>query len=325
MIKFRTEVSLPCSGVRIHLGDRLLTIGSCFSDAIGGQLISNKLDVSVNPFGTTYNPISIHKLIQYAVSNRLIPENSYFQRGELFLHYDFHSAYSSLALPELKERVQSAIGNMNSFLKQAKWLIITYGTAWLYELKESRETVANCHKMPQALFGKSLLTQKKMLDSFDTMYHHLKSLNPEIQIILTVSPVRHIKETLVLNSVSKSILRVACHTITEQHHDVHYFPAYEILLDDLRDYRFYESDMIHPSETAEEYIWQKFGEQYFDDDLKGFLTKWKDIKTALNHRPFHSGSDAHQQFLRTTLRQLEELKPFVNVDEEIKMLKSQLS
>ncbi len=325
MIKFRTEVILHRAGERIQLADRLLTIGSCFSDAIGARLISNKMDASVNPFGTIYNPISIHKLIQYAVSNRQIPENSYFQRGELFLNYDFHSAYSSLNLPELKQRVQSAIGNTHSFLKQAKWLIITYGTAWIYELKVSRETVANCHKMPEGRFNKLLLTQRKMLDSFDTMYHHLKSLNPGIHIILTVSPVRHIKETMVLNSVSKSILRVGCHTISEQHHDVHYFPAYEILLDDLRDYRFYQPDMIHPSETAEEYIWQKFGEQYFDDELKNFLTKWKDVKTALNHRPFHSGSDAHQQFLRTTLRQLEELKPLVNVDEEITMLKKQIS
>jgi GSCFA family len=325
MIKFRTEVLLPRSNARIHLADRLLTIGSCFSDAIGAQLVSNKLGASVNPFGTIYNPLSIHKLIQYAVSNRLIPENSFLQRGEVFLHYDFHSMYSSLDLQELKERIQSAIGATHSFLHQAQWLFITYGTAWVYELKDSLEIVANCHKMQQGLFNKFLLTQKKMLDSFDTMYHHLKLFNPGIQIILTVSPVRHLRETLELNSVSKSILRVACHTLTEQYQDVQYFPAYEILIDDLRDYRFYQSDLIHPSEIAEEYIWQKFGDQYFDEGLKDFMTKWKDIKAALHHRPFHLGSVSHQQFIQSTIKALEELKPTVNVDEELMLLKKQLT
>jgi hypothetical protein len=325
MTKFRTEIALTPSGRRISLADRLLTIGSCFSDAIGAQLISNKIDACVNPFGTIYNPISIHKLIQYAVLNRQIPENSFLRRGDVFLHYDFHSTYSSLNSQELRKRLQSSIGEIHSYLRRAQWLIITYGTAWVYELKDTQEIVANCHKMPQAWFTRLLLTQKKVLDSFDTMYHDLKLFNPEIQIMLTVSPVRHIKETLELNSVSKSILRVACHTITEQHQDVHYFPAYEILLDDLRDYRFYKPDMIHPSDVAEEYIWQKLSEQYFEQGLKDFLFKWKNIKTALQHRPFHSDSVAHQQFIEATISDLEELKATVNVDEEIMMLKKQLS
>ena len=130
--------------------------------------------------------------------------------------------------------------------------------------------------MPQSLFTKFLLTQKRILDSFETMYVELKALNPGIRIILTVSPVRHIKDTLELNSVSKSVLRVACHTLSHQHSDVRYFPSYEILLDDLRDYRFYNSDMIHPSDVAEEYIWEKFADQYFDDELKQFISKWKE-------------------------------------------------
>jgi hypothetical protein len=209
-------------------------------------------------------------------------------------------------------------------VQKADWLIITYGTAWVYELLETKEVVANCHKMPQTLFAKSLMTQKKVLDSFETMYGLLKSFNPNIKIIVTVSPVRHLKDTLELNSVSKSVLRVACHTLTEQYHDVLYFPSYEIMMDDLRDYRFYKSDMIHPTKDAEEYIWEKFVERFFDDSLKSFLKKWGEIRTALAHKPFHPTSSSHQKFLHQTLKKLLELKALVNVDQEVAMLEEQL-
>ena len=324
MNNFRTEVIVSPSPVRIRLTDSVLTIGSCFSNAIGAQLISNKITALVNPFGTTYNPHSIHRLIQYTTSNSIVSENSFVKRGGTVLHYDFHSSFSTQSQDELKTQVQSVISNTHNFLREAKWLIITYGTAWAYELIETNEVVANCHKMPQSLFTKFLLTQKRMLDSFETMYVELKAFNPGIRIILTVSPVRHVKDTLELNSVSKSVLRVACHTLSHQHRDVQYFPSYEILLDDLRDYRFYKSDMIHPSDIAEEYIWQKFVDQYFDDDLKQFISKWKDIRSALNHRPFHPGSPSHQKFVAETIRKLEELKDVVDVDKEIASL-SQLT
>ena len=321
MNNFRTEVIISPSATRMRLTDSVLTIGSCFSDAIGSQLISNKLNAQVNPFGTNYNPHSIHKAIQYAVSNRDASENSFVERHGLTLHYDFHSRFSSLSKQDLRTQLQSTISDTHNFLGKSNWLIITYGTAWVYELTESNEIVANCHKMPQPLFNKFLLTQKRILDSFQAMYAELKNFNPGIQIILTVSPVRHIKETLERNSVSKSVLRVACDTLSQQHSDVQYFPSYEILLDDLRDYRFYKPDMIHPSEVAEEYIWQKFGERYFDDHLIQFISTWKEIRSALNHRPFHPDSPAHQKFVAKTIKKLEELKDLINVDKEIASLR----
>jgi len=174
------------------------------------------------------------------------------------------------------------------------------------------------------MFTKSLMTQKKVLDSFDSMYQAISSVNPDLKILLTVSPVRHIKDTLELNSVSKSVLRVACHTITEQYRDVYYFPAYEIMMDDLRDYRFYKADMIHPSQVAEQYIWQKFAERYFDEELTTFLGKWEEIQSALAHKPFHPFSAAHQHFVKEMLKKLEELKGVVNVDEEAAFLSKQL-
>jgi hypothetical protein len=324
MQSFRTELVVPASTARISLSDSILTLGSCFSDAIGAYFLSNKIAVKINPFGTVYNPHSIHKVIQYALANQPIPENSFLKRSDIFLNYDFHSEFASASLSDLKKELEGIISDIHHFLRKSDWLIITYGTAWVYEMHETHEVVANCHKMPQNLFVKSLMTQKKILDSFETVYHLLKTFNPNIKIILTVSPVRHLKETIELNSVSKSVLRVACHTLTEQHSDVHYFPSYEIVMDDLRDYRFYKSDMIHPSEDAEQYIWEKFADHFFDEKLKSFLIKWSEIKTALAHKPFHPESSAHQNFLQQTLKKLIELKALVNVDQEMATLEQQL-
>ena len=323
MNNFRTELTLSASEARIRLTDSILTIGSCFSDVIGNQLILNKLKALVNPFGTIYNPFSIHQVIQHAINRSTISDTSFAQRQDSFLHYDFHSRFSAENKEELQQTLQSALSGAHDFLRKSNWLIITFGTAWVYELKETNSIVANCHKMPQGLFNKFLLTQKKILDSFETMYVDLKTLKPDLQIILTVSPVRHLKDTLELNSVSKSILRMACHTLSHQHSDVHYFPSYEIMLDDLRDYRFYKSDMIHPTELAEAYIWEKFVNRYFDEELKLFLAKWKDIRQALNHRPFNPGSVPHQKFVLETIKKLEELKHLVNVDKEIASLTDQ--
>jgi hypothetical protein len=324
MENYRTSISLPHIRKHISLSDRILTIGSCFSDTIGSSLDTFKLSANVNPFGTLYNPHSIHKVIQYAISNQSVPETTFLQRNDVFLNYDFHSTYSSMDLNLLKGQLKNLIATTQSFIRQTQWLFITYGTTWVYERNDTQEIVANCHKMPQSLFKKYLMTQKKVLDSFETMYQDLKSMNPGVNIILTVSPVRHLKDTLELNSVSKAVLRVACHTLTQQYADVHYFPAYEFLMDDLRDYRFYKPDMIHPSEAAEEYIWQKFCDQYFDEDLKTFLIRWKEIRSALAHKPFHPASSAHQQFVQETIKKLEELKGLVNVDKEMALLKKQL-
>ncbi len=226
MKNFRTELNLSASKARIRLTDSILTIGSCFSDAIGSQLLLNKLKVSVNPFGTIYNPFSIHKVIHHTISGSRISENSFAQRQDSVLHYDFHSRFSAASEEDLKRTLHSALADTHNFLRNSKWMIITYGTAWVYELKETNSIVANCHKVPQGLFNKFLLTQKKILDSFETMYLDLKALNPDLQIIITVSPVRHLKDTLELNSVSKSILRIACHTMAQQHPDVQYYPSY---------------------------------------------------------------------------------------------------
>jgi hypothetical protein len=178
--------------------------------------------------------------------------------------------------------------------------------------------------MPASNFKKYLLSQKKILEDFQLLHEELTAFNPDIQIILTLSPVRHLKDTVVLNSVSKSILRLTCHTLQETYSNTHYFPAYEIMLDDLRDYRFYKPDMIHPNEVAEEYIWERFAETLFDKSTSEFVGKWKSISAALKHKSFHPTSEGHQQFLRETLNKLNAISSTVDVDKEINMIKNQI-
>jgi len=325
METFRTPLEIMPSTAKISLSDKILTVGSCFSDVIGKQLESSKMGCSVNPFGILYNAHSIHKTLSLAALKHDVPEHTFLNRNGIFLNYDFHSELSSLDLSNLQKTLRNKIETAHDFLKKTQWLIITYGTSFVYERNDTNEIVANCHKMPQSMFKKEILTQKKILESFGNMYEDIKSANAKIQLILTVSPVRHLKETLELNSVSKSVLRVACHTIAEQHRDVEYFPSYEIMIDDLRDYRYYKEDMIHPSDVAEKYIWERFAQKYFDDPLKNFLSRWREIQMALAHKPFHPASQDHQKFLRETIKKLGELKEFVRVDEEIAYLSSQLS
>jgi hypothetical protein len=323
MTEFRTTVSCNPSNHFIGLKSPILTIGSCFADAIGTRLKINKIFSTPNPFGVIYNPHSIHKVLQYGIQNAFAPEPTYLFNNERYLNYDFHSELSSSKQEDLQKDINNSIEAVHRVLKSAQWLIITYGTAWVYQRNDNGDIVANCHKMPSTLFSKSLLTQEKIIASFDCCYNDLKKINPSIQIILTVSPVRHTKDTLELNSVSKSVLRLACHSISTAHNDVLYFPAYEIMMDDLRDYRFYKADMIHPTDVAEEYIWNKFIDCYADHELKKFLKAWKPIITALAHRPFHQNTTAHQQFLHETLQKLEALRTQVNVEEEIQFIKSQ--
>lgn len=324
MKDFRTELKVTPSRVPIHLKSAIFTQGSCFADAIGSRLAIYKQKACVNPFGVIYNPESIHKAISYSIFNEPVPEHTFLQSHEVFLNYDFHSEFSALGKEELAARLVDTIGSAHYFLKAADWLLLTYGTAWAYQRKDTGEVVANCHKLPSTMFTKSLLTSGAIVSSFSTFRDQLKRYNPSIRIILTVSPVRHLKDTLELNAVSKSVLRVACHDIVQEFDDVEYFPAYEIMADDLRDYRFYKADRLHPTEEAEDYIWEKFMERYFSPDLRDFVVKWNAILSAMRHKPFHPRAAAHQKFLRDTLERLNELKQLVDVEAEISLVKQDL-
>lgn len=324
MKDFRTELKMTPSDNPIDLKSRILTQGSCFADAIGDRLGTYKLQTMANPFGVIYNPESIHKALSYGIFNEPVPDHTFLQNHEVYLNYNFHSTFSALHPQDLSAKLTNTIGAVHYFLKDADWLVLTYGTAWVYHRKDTGEIVANCHKLPGAKFTRSLMTPEEVVSSFGEFYAQLKNLNPRIRVMLTVSPVRHLKDTHELNQVSKSVLRVACHYVASQFDDAEYFPAYELMMDDLRDYRFYKLDMLHPTTEAEDYIWEKFAERYFSAGLKEFVGKWTSVLSAIRHKPFHPTAIGHQQFLRDTLKKLEQWKDVVDVEEEMKLVRGQI-
>ncbi len=321
---FRTELSLKPARWKININDPILTLGSCFAQSMGLNFLQNKFQARVNSFGTTYHPISIHKLLNYVAFQEAPAQHTYIESGGIFYNYDFHSKISASTQQSVHKQINELIASLHYFIKNCKVLILTYGTSWIYERTDTGEPVANCHKLPAAFFSKRLVTIDEIQNSFRQTFHQLKSIQPLLQVILTVSPVRHLKDTLPFNAVSKSTLRVACHQISQEHSDIDYFPAYEIIMDDLRDYRFHKDDLIHPTEAAEKYIWDKFISTYFDDSTLSFLKHWSDVRNALNHRPSYPESNDHQKFLRETLELLEELKSTVNVDDELRVIRDQL-
>lgn len=319
---FRTEINCPPAHP-IGLKDCILTVGSCFADEFGLWLLNNKFNVLVNPFGTRYNPISIHKNILGSIATAL-DSRLFIEHHGLWHHLDYHSQWSGPNKDDLSMSIKRDQQRVKDYFQKADVLVITYGTAWVYHHIGLDSLVSNCHKLPGGDFEKRLLSVEEITQSFDTVYSEVKNIRPDIRIILTVSPVRHIKDTLVLNSASKATLRLACHALSNTYQPVEYFPSYEIMMDDLRDYRFYDRDKIHPSEEALEYISHKFSDQYFDHDTKSFIEKWNTIRQAMEHRPYHPHSLAHQHFLKELLCKLEEMKGIVHVDEEIKNIQSQI-
>jgi hypothetical protein len=315
MTNFRTTFPIPEAKHKISLDTSILTLGSCFADVVGNQLKDNKLDVNINPFGTLFNPLSIFKILSPTYTQA--DERLYVQNSEAWVHYDFHSQFSGNTKEELSTTLINTIAKVQNSILNTQCLVLTFGTSFIYKLLQPQSYVANCHKMPKNLFEKELLSVKDICKSFAILHKELKEINPNLRIILTVSPVRHTKDGMAENQVSKSILRAACHYLTTDYQDVEYFPSYEIMMDDLRDYRFYKPDMIHPNEVAEQYIFERFSETYFDDNLKDFIKKWQLISKALNHRPFNEKSVSYQQFLRKLLGDLEGISGLVNVEQEI--------
>lgn len=293
-------------------------MGSCFSEEIGTLLRENKFDCLSNPFGTIYNPHSIFKLLAKKVSANNITESQ-----GVFYHWDAHGVISGLTEEAVKSSFEEKQRELQSFLEEADWLIITLGTSFVYE-HENVGIVANCHKIPDKNFTKRLLPQKEIIDQFCEFHYYLAGFNKNLNIALTVSPVRHIRDGLVENNYSKAILLDAVHSLTAQLDNVSYFPSYEIVIDELRDYRFYRSDLIHPSDDAIKYIWQRFGTTYFDSETLKIVAEWEKLKTSINHKPFQPQSEAHQSFLKNTLNKLIKMNEKINVRVEIEQIRNHI-
>lgn len=324
-MKVRTELTPLPLNPPIRPDSKILSAGSCFAENIGLRFTDQKMDMLVNPFGIIFNPLSIFELLTKSLTGKQADEDGYLLRDEKWYHREFHSRISGDSRDELAEKTCLIFTNVRQRLQQADWIIITPGTAIVYDDIASGKTVANCHKLPSADFRKRMLSVSEVTSSFLNFDQALRAVNPDVKFLFTVSPVRHIKDSIPGNSLSKSTLLVAVNQLVKEHEHAHYFPAYELMLDDLRDYRYYKDDMIHPSPVAEEYIWNKLVQSAFSPELQKFISDWDKIRKSLAHRPFNSHSAGHQQFLSRLLEDLYEINKIRDVSEEISEVKSRLN
>ena len=299
-MKFRTEVQIPVSETALEIDDRVFSIGSCFSSEMSDLLKTGQIQTLNNPFGTTFNPYSINQAVKKLHDSQFYTENDLIKFGEEIISLDHHSKFNSRFVHQTLDKINAEIEVGNRFLQDANWVMITYGTSFIYEFLPKKKLVANCHKIPGKYFEKRLLTHLEITDSIYETVTVLKDICKEnVQVLFTVSPVRHTKDGMVENNLSKAKLIAAIHEILPQFENCHYLPVYEILMDDLRDYRFYKEDLIHPSRQAVQYIWEKFGNAYFSDETMDFVEENFKIAKALEHKSADEKSPKHQEFLST--------------------------
>ena len=325
-MQFRTTFQIQSSDFKLNHQHKILTIGSCFSDEIGKRLTDLKFDGLINPFGVIFNSHSIQNLIERSIQKKYFTTADVHQNGEEFFCFDVHSSFNALTKEAVLEELNLTLDQVHDYILSCDVLMITLGTSWIYEWKTSNQVVANCHKVDAKQFEKRLLTTEENLKSLELIVSDLKNINPTIRIITTVSPVRHTKDGMIENNVSKARLLDALYQLSLQNNQVEYFPSYELVLDDLRDYRFFKEDLIHPSKQAVDYIWERFSETYFEQSTQTIIQKINKVISAINHRPFNEESDNHQQFLVKTIALMNELEKGNQLDfsAEKELLKSKI-
>jgi hypothetical protein len=317
-------------------------IGSCFADATGSRMKEYGWDACVNPFGVLYNPSSIalacRRLLQpgldCACSSGLSFKPEAFVESDLlafdgmvhsFMH---HSCFSADSVEAALDKMNSALTFASTFVLTCSRIVISFGTASVYRLKSDGRTVANCHKLPASHFDRVLLTVDRIVDEWSALLKAIRLVNPSVKVIFTVSPIRHWKDGAHANQISKSTLLLAEQALVEKYADrVSYFPAYELMMDELRDYRFYGDDMLHPSKQAIAYIWERFCDTYMDAVTKEEIKEVESIRRDLFHRPFNPASDAYKRFLMQTLEKIKRLQqknPYICIPNEEKEIKNRL-
>lgn len=300
-MKFTTPISIPKTTKPIDYQSKLVFLGSCFAENIGDKFEYFKFQNTVNPFGIIFNPASIKKIVSRIVNQQLFTENDIFFYNESWHCHEIHSELSNSNKKVFLSILNELIISTKEQFRQASHCFITLGTSWVYRHIETNQIVANCHKVPQKQFTKELLSIEEIEKCLVQIKNEVHSINPNCHFIFTVSPVRHIKDGFVENQRSKAHLITAIHQILQSEiynlKSAIYFHSYEIMIDELRDYRFYAEDMLHPNQTAIDYIWQRLTETYIDQNCYLTMNEVETIQKGLAHRPFNINSESHQQFL----------------------------
>ena len=329
---FRLEFTPKPFDVKINHQHNLLLIGSCFTEQIGTKLANHKFSVLDNPNGILFNPVSIAKSISSYINNKQYKETDLFYQNECWNSWEHHSRFSKPDAIECLTGINESQSKANTFFKNADWLLITLGSAFVYELPSPsgeglgvRSVVANCHKVPTDKFNKRLLSAAEVFNDLQAMIEKAVAFNPSLNIIFTISPVRHLRDGFVENNRSKATLIQAVHQLIDKNRNCFYFPAYELIIDDLRDYRFFAEDMVHPNYAATNYVWDKFIATCIDEPSQQLMKEIAVIVAAKNHKPFNPTSEQHKKFLQSNLEKLKKLQlqyPHLNLDEEKNFFKS---
>ena len=315
---------------KINHRHHLLLVGSCFTENIGSKLKQLKFSVLENPNGILFNPVSIAKSVQSYIQNKQYTADNLFYQNECWNSWEHHTRFSHPQKEECLRMINQSQQAAHDFLKKANWLLLTVGSAFVYELFGSPEfipmqsggdggVVANCHKVPTDKFNKRLLGIDEIKNVLKDMLTDVFNFNAGIQIIFTISPVRHLRDGFVENNRSKAALIQAIHQLVDANERLFYFPAYELVIDDLRDYRFYAEDMVHPNYAATNYVWDKFIDTSVDDNSQALMKEINVINAARNHKPFNPTSEQHKKFLQTNLEKIVQLQkryPYLGFENE---------
>ena len=301
-LKLKLTLDAKPASYKINYGERLLLMGSCFTENIGLKLQAHLFETLENSHGILFNPVSVQNALMDIIANKKYTELDLFLLNDVWNSWHHHSRFSGVTQTEALDKMNGAIQEAHSYLKSAHHLVITLGSAWLYTLNENVPNhmgmvVANNHKAPANWFTRKLLQPQELLSNLQSLVAALQSFNPNLHIVFTISPVRHLREGLVENNRSKAVLIQAVHDLVSMEKNIEYFPAYEYVIDDLRDYRFYSEDLVHPNYAATQYVWEKLVDTYMSAETQSIMKQVAELQLAFNHKPFFSGSTEHQKFL----------------------------
>ena len=326
-MNFRTQVELPERETEIRHSERIMLFGSCFAENIGNLLKENKFRCDVNPFGVLYNPLSIANALNQILEGKEYREEDLFFSGGLWHSWMHHSDFSAPSQEEALALVNSRLAKAKENLAKADWLVMTWGTAYVYIHQEMQKVVGNCHKQPDKTFRRLMLNAEAFVEECRGVLKKCREVNPNLKVLFTVSPIRHAKDGMHGNQLSKATLLLAIDEICRTCPNCFYFPSYEIIMDELRDYRFYADDMIHLSSKSVEYIWECFSRCYFSKETQAVMKEWAEVKRALDHKPFRPNSDAYRDFLSQIVLKIMQMKekiPYLEVQKEIELCESRL-
>jgi len=319
-MKMMLEIDIKSPDAKIDYSHKIFLIGSCFTEHIGGRLQELKFNVLQNPNGILFDPVSVSKsLVSYVTQKRYSKEDLLYL-NELWQSWNLHSMYSGMEMAEVLTNINRSQQQAHDFLKDANWLIVTLGSSFSYRLSESGQSVANCHRAPAQWFNKHLLSIKETTTALTEAIETLQAFNPNLKVIFTISPVRHIRDGVIENNRSKARLLEAVHSIIDQYNHCYYFPAYELVIDVLRDYRFYDIDLVHPNYAATEFVFDKFKEFFIDEEAIELMEEVRKIVTGFKHKPFQPETQTHQNFLKTyfeKVKQLQQKYPHLDFEKEL--------